>query len=222
LLKNIQLLAIVTVACALKLVSAPLPFTQSGTFTLGNQTQLFQLDLAVNDTVSIRTTGFSAGGFDPILSFFDASGLQVALNNDAPGGCPGLVPQDPVTGACYDSYIQSSLLAGTYYLVLTQYGNSPGTTIFDPFTFSPFSSDPLINNPTFACDASAPVGSQFCDSVTGAVRTGFWALEIGSGNSLGDVVDLGPTDPASVPEPGTVTCAALGLALIAAGKLARR
>lgn len=58
-----------------------------------------------------------AGGFDPIVSVFNANGALVVDNDD------GSDVRDPVTGSSYDSLVSVPLSPGEYQAVLTQFSN---------------------------------------------------------------------------------------------------
>lgn len=60
---------------------------------------------------------FAAGGFDPVLSLFDAAGDLVAEDDDG----RGLV--DPQTGLASDSQLLRTLDVGSYFLAISAYGN---------------------------------------------------------------------------------------------------
>jgi hypothetical protein len=113
----------------------------TGTFSDDDQEQAFSFTVGAPGTVTLRTLGYaggvngnstviSAGGFDPILSLFDATGTLIALNDDNPSAAV-----DPVTGNGFDASISALLAAGQYTLVLTETDNLPvGPTLADGFT----------------------------------------------------------------------------------------
>ncbi len=76
----------------------------------------------------------SAGGFAPVLSLFDFTGnlLGFDAGGIAPSGCaPRNIDTD---GLCLDAYLQESLNAGQYIVVVTQQDNTPnGPTLADGF-----------------------------------------------------------------------------------------
>ena len=178
-------------------------FSFSSFFTQDDQRQVITFDGA-SGSVTIVTFGYAggvnqagqvipAGGFDPVLSLFDATGgLNSSSNLVAftdSTGCGG-VNQDPTTLSCFDEkLVLTTLLPGnTYALVLTQSDNLP----FGPTYGDGFSQDGNGNfTPSeFGCGASS-----FCDAnVPSSARTGNWALDI-----LGVRSAVGPS---SVPEPG--------------------
>lgn len=95
----------------------------------------------------------SAGGFDPILAFFDSAGNLIGQNDDGFG-----VATDPLTGAAYDTLLTSTLNAGDYIVSVMQFNNFVvGSTLSSGFA------------------GANTVG--FVDS-TGATRSSFWAFDI--------------------------------------------
>ncbi len=193
-------------------------FSFQGTFAQDDQLQLFQFT-APSASVILRTWGYAggtnalgaiipAGGFDPVLSLFDATGgllptsPLVATNNDGAG-----VATDLATGLAADSLLSlTTLNAGhTYVLVLSQFDNLPN----GPNYGNGFSNAGLGNFTPgeFGCG-----GTSFCDA-SASQRTGDWAVDITGVREATDITGGG------VPEPGTVLLFATGLAGIA---LARR
>jgi uncharacterized protein (TIGR03437 family) len=106
----------------------------SGAFSADDNERAFYFTLAAPGTVTLQTVSYAAGGFDPTLSVFDATGKLVAVNQD--GGCSN-VAADPVNGFCWDSFLQLSLPAGNYTAVLTESENLPnGPTLADSFVYN--------------------------------------------------------------------------------------
>jgi hypothetical protein len=119
----------------------------NGSFSQDDQHFLASFTLFAPGTVTLETWSYAggddpasgrtaAGGFAPVLSVFDASGNIVGNFDD--GGSPpsdcGPRGIDPVSGFCLDAYLQDSLSAGMYFVVLTEYDNTPaGATLADGF-----------------------------------------------------------------------------------------
>jgi hypothetical protein len=108
------------------------------------------------------------------------------------------VPADSVTGEHFDTFLQSSLSAGTYTVSVME---------FDNFANGPNLSNGFSNtgNATFTSVFGCSNG-RFCD-VDGSNRTGAWAFDI-----LG--VDTATVPPSGVPEPTTVTMMIAGLGTV--------
>jgi hypothetical protein len=108
------------------------------------------------------------GGFDPILALFDSTGLKINQNDD--GGSN--VAADAVTGAHYDTYLQSFLNPGTYTVSVQAYSN---------FAIGPFLSDGFSG------------GGSFVDA-TGNPRDTHWAFDI---LNVQSAVQAGVPEPAT-------------------------
>jgi len=121
---------IASAACAL---GANFSFT--GNFTGDDQVLLFGFTVTAPVTVTLKTLGYAggtnaagavipAGGFDPVLSLFRSDGSFFSLNDD-----------DISTGS-FDALLQSSLLAGSYTLALTQTFSFPKGSLAQGFSSS--------------------------------------------------------------------------------------
>jgi hypothetical protein len=185
-------------------------FSFTGTFSQDDQLEIFQFT-APSSSVLLRTWSYAGGtnaagtliapgGFDPVLSLFDATAGLVAsspleaTNDDGAG-----VAVDPATGNAFDSLLQiNTLLVGnTYVLVLSQSGN---------FAFGPTFGDGFSQQGTgnftpgmFGCG-----GTSFCD-VSAAQRTGAWAV---------DIAGVGAASDLTVPEPGSMTLLTTAIACL--------
>jgi len=212
-------------------------FSFTGTFDWDTDVQFFTFTVsAPTPDVTLRTWSYSggtnfagdsipSGGFEPLISLFDATGNE--MNPGASGPCTGdtgnplttLAP-DPVTGACADVYYPTSNAfpstpwnPGTYTLALSLYSDpAVGPTLGEGFLI-PLQGFPVPSN--YSCMDSAPgvqgdpptvpVDAPFCDEwLPGTERTGNWALDILNVDSAQEL------SPASVPEPGSFTLVALG------------
>jgi hypothetical protein len=192
-----------SVMCGLGTLHAA-SFSFSSFFTQDDQRQVITFD-GPSGSVTLVTFGYAggvnqagqvipAGGFDPVLSLFDATGgLNSSSNLVAftdSTGCGGGVNQDPATLSCFDEkLVLTTLLPGnTYALVLTQSDNLPvGPTYGDGFSQD--------GNGNFTPSEFGCAANSFCDAnIPSSARTGNWALDI-----LGVRSAEGPT---SVPEPG--------------------
>jgi len=168
-----------------------------GTFTADNQEQVFDLTLASQSTVQIRTWSYGggidaaddvvpAGGFAPELSIFDSAGDLIALDafgGVAPTQCNGR-NIDAVTGFCFDAVLNDSanppltLLAGLYTVVLTEQGNNPVGMFLDGFSEDAAHG----NDPSFTgTNAGIPDGV-FLDPGNFSQRTGSWEVDFTSSN----------------------------------------
>lgn len=203
-------------------------FSFRGTFAQDDDVQLFDFSVATESEVTLRTyaygggtqadgTVIAAGGFDPVLTLFDANGIFLASNDD---DLSGTATEDPTTAQTYDSLLNRVLKAGNYTVALTQFDNFANTASLA----DGFSQEGAGNYTTDFLHCTTD--SAFCD-FTGDVRTNEWAFD-----ALGvlplleadeDVPDPEPklddepnVTPTSVPEPtATVAIALAGMLAMA-------
>jgi hypothetical protein len=174
-------------------------FSFRGTFTRDDQSEVF-IFTAASSSVTIRTFGYAggtnsagtiipAGGFDPVVSLFDATGslgpasLLLGTNNDGAS-----VPNDPVTGNALDSLLVLNSLTpgGRYAVVISQADNSPSGPDFG----SGFHEDQ--GGATFTSGLFSCGGVSFCDA-SPAQRSGNWALDIlGASGAANAIVNVSP------------------------------
>ncbi len=196
--------ALISVACSSTARAADFSF--SGAFTSDDNVALFSFAVADGPVslVTVRTSSYATGGFDPVLSVFRGNGLLLADNDDVNLGIPAsVVPADPTTGQRSDSFLEIDLVPGVYTLALTQYDN--------------FAAGPNLSNGFLRAGQNNFTGGPFVQSVqqpggsfVNYQRTGNYAVQI-----------LNVQGANAIPEPGTLALAALGLPLLA-GRIARR
>ena len=184
-------------------LAAAADFSFSGTFAADNSSQLFAFNLAATSNVILQTYSYAGGvnqagmvipegGFDPILTLFDSAGVLINENDDGYAN----VSKDSVTGQHWDSYIQTTLAAGTYTIALTQYDNFPhDLSLSDGFSRTGQSN---FTN-AFACSAGV-----FCDR-TGDSRTADWEFDV-----------TGTASATAIPEPEVPALMVMGLVFIGA------
>lgn len=187
--------------------ASALSFSFTGTFAGDDDVDLFLFTLDAPATVTAITYSYAggtqangnavpAGGFDPMLTLFDATGLKLADNDDGIAA-----PFDPNTGDAFDAELSAALPVGAYLLALTQYDNFSLGDLADGFAES--------GHPFFTALYGCSNG-QFCDNSGDDPfdnRTSAWALDL-----------LNVTS--AVPEP--VTGALFGLGLGSLGAWRRR
>ena len=191
------------------LATAAAPFVVAGDFSFAgslaadDSLQLFTLTLASNSTITLQTHSYAGGlnqlgggvprgGFDPILAVFDSGGVLINENDDGYSN----VPADSVTGQHWDSYIQTTLAAGTYTISLTQYDNFPnGPKLGNGFV--------RMGQPQFTSAFGCSNGG-FCDR-TGDNRTAHWEFDV-----------VGAASASAVPEPAIPALIVAGMAFIGA------
>lgn len=193
-------LAILTLFLA-GVASAPAAtISLTGTFAADDDVALFSFSVSSPSNVTLRTLSYAGGtngagasiapgGFDPIVSLFDAAGTFLDLVDDSFSA-----PVDPVTGLAADAELMIFLAPGMYQVALTQFDNVPVGDLVDGFLLT---GDPTLTA-IFGCS-----NGQFCDQ-TGANRTNFYALDL-----------INVDDQAQIPEPGTMVLLGSAVAAMA-------
>ena len=175
----------------------------SGTFLVDNEIVLIEFVVGQQSTVTIFTSSWDDGGFDPIMGLWDADGMRIMEQDD------GLVTGSDISNGIvydfgdWDNYITTTLDAGTYYMSVGQYNNYSNTVnLTDGFWFD--------NDPQFTKNQG--IGNGDADYFNGAnypgqsnYRTGDWNIHVT------DVCNAHLIPYSPVPEPGTVTLLLAGL-----------
>ncbi|NJM77512.1 MAG: hypothetical protein HC852_19180 [Acaryochloridaceae cyanobacterium RU_4_10] len=154
-------------------------FSFRGNFPADDTVQFFNFTVNTGSDITLSSLSYAggtqadgtvipAGGFDPILSLFDAStGARIGQNDDDQS-VPRRVGTDPVTGQTYDTFLQTFVNPGQYTVAVSQFDNFAGENLSDPFP----NAGQRNFTATFGCSAG-----QFCDA-TGDSRTNSWAFDI--------------------------------------------
>lgn len=166
-------LVVAIIAGVLGLATAPAQaanFSFTGNFSQDDDVKLISFTLSSGATVDLRTWHYDgglnaagvmipAGGFDPILSLFDATGALLLFNDDRLSGQ-------------LDSQIQTTLGAGTYTLALTQFNNmAVGPNLSNGFTRQ---GQPAFTGSGLATNCGGGMFFNFeCSQ-----RTSFWAVDV--------------------------------------------
>ena len=191
-------------------------FSFAGTLAQDNSVVLIEFTVAETSTIELSSysynggvmadgTTIAAGGFDPILSLFDASGSLIASNDDIDSG------NDE-----WDVYLSATLDAGDYTVAVTQYDN---------FAVDDQLADGWIRDGDAWFTASEFGGGEctaFCDA-NGQARSNAWAFDV-LNVATAVVVDngQGEAEPPASPVPLPAAAPALAAALGALGLLRRR
>ncbi len=123
-------------------LAIPLDFDFSGTFGADNDVALFGFELLADRDVTLFTSSWGedlgdgdgwvpGGGFDPILTLWDATGTLLLTQND--GDIEGTTASNGVDygHGVWDAFVNVALDAGDYTVALTQYDNFPVDNLLD-------------------------------------------------------------------------------------------
>ncbi len=214
----IRKLAFFIAFASFPLLSRAANLTLQGNFTADDNVQFFSVSIAAPAAVDIRSYGYAGGttstgavvprgGFDTILTLFNASGVFIDDNDDGAGAAV-----DPQTGMPSDARITSNLAAGSYIVALTQYDNFSIGNLGYGFAET--------GHPNFTADPSftaggACAGNMFRDisGTDGRCRTGGWTV---------DFLNVDSAAATSVPEPSVFVLAGFGLTLLFLGRNRKR
>jgi PEP-CTERM motif len=186
----------------------PADFSFVGTFNQDDNVQLFNFTANGSSLVTLRSYSYAggtqangnavlAGGFDPILALFDASGNLVHDQDDAEDD-GNVVPADPVTGRHFDVLFDQVLTAGAYTVAISEFNNFA----VGPALSNGFSRQGQGNFTGVDCSVA---GGSFLDTGFDDCnqRTNAWAF---------DVLNVESAAAVTVPEPSTAALLSLVLA----------
>lgn len=202
-----KIVSVVVLASCLTLVttaySAEVDF--SGNFLHDNDVQRFDFRVALPGIVTLFSSSWLNGGFDPILAIWDSTGNQIEEQDD--GGVAGSQQSNSVfyNYGEFDSFLTINLVAGDYVATLTQYDNfSASTLLADGFLRD---ADPLFTA-VFGCSNGSFCEGSLIDSNGDPVepnRTSAWDLHF---------LNVANAQLKTVPEPSALMLFGLaGLAL---------
>jgi len=201
--KALAVVVFLAVTLFLTTSSYALDFDFSGTFTYDNDVALLYFTVGEPSTITIFSSSWDDGGFDPILAIWSSAGDWISEQDD--GGIAGVTLSNgvPYTHGVWDSYYSLELTAGDYIASIAQFNNfsnsatyGSGYTLDDGFTYD--------DNPNFTYDNLWGTQPYF-NSVDGTGDTGDWAFHILN------VAEAYNPDPDAVPIPGAVWLLGSGL-----------
>jgi len=148
-----------------------------GNFLHDNDVLRFDFSVGLpNTSVTIFSSSWISGGFDPILAVWDSAGNQLEEQDD--GGAVGSQQSNSVSYNYgeFDSFLNIDLAAGDYIATLTQYDNlSVSSLLADGFLRN---ADPLFTA-VFGCSNGSFCEGSLVDSNNNPVetnRTSTWEL----------------------------------------------
>ncbi len=179
-IKNL-LLAVGLLAVSVTASASVITISEAGTFTDGNDFAIRGFSSALNFNLTVETTSYETGGFDPIITVLDSTGSRIAFNDDS---------VEVNYGSLDSGIFDLSLIAGTYSVVITQFANLPANFL-ELFTLS--GASPTFNGNTgdYAYDitiSTVPVpaaGILFASALLGAGFLGRRKKKVTKSNMIG-------------------------------------
>lgn len=101
-------------------------FDFNGTFSYGYDVASFKFTINESSTVTLFTSSYAQGGFDPYLTLWTGSGAYIEGNDDDGDESIdyGYSNGNRYLIGLFDAYVLWELSAGDYIVTLTQFGNS--------------------------------------------------------------------------------------------------
>ena len=229
-MKAITAIAAPTLLLTTSSALAASDFDFFGDFTRDDQVLQFAVPVGEASQVTVFTSSWDDGGFDPILAIFDSAGNLVIQQDD--GGETGSLESNGVSYDydIWDTFFEIDLEAGDYTLTIQQFDNfAAGSTLAEGFE--------QTGNPNFTFDedfggATQPMFNGVFDDPD--PRESFYEIHFTGVD--GEVVVIGPdpdpdpmtpteptdptTPPNAVPTPSALGAGVAAL-LIAAGRRRR-
>jgi len=191
-------------------MAVPMDFDFSGNFVNDNDIVLLDFTVGTDSTITIFSSSWIDGGFDPILAIWDGSGTLVAQQDDG-----NSIGTESSNGTVYDygnwdSYFEVFLTAGDYTASIAMFNNfAVSTLLADGFERD--------GEPNFSAAFGCSNGV-FC-GLGASNRTSAWVFHLlnvdtasTQSGASGGTVTQGSGGAGTVPEPSTLAILGLGLA----------
>jgi hypothetical protein len=122
-------------------------FDFSGNFFKDNDIATFNFSVAGTSTVTVFSSSWIKGGFDPILAVWDSSRNLMAEQDDGHNLSGGTSNGVFYATGDWDSYYTVTLAAGSYIATVAEYANfANGTLLSDGFHFDDVPHFTSVNN----------------------------------------------------------------------------
>jgi len=109
-------------------------FDFSGTFSKDNDIGKFDFTVGAPSALTIFSSSWVTGGFDPILTLWDAAGNFISEQDDIHAVGAAVSNGTSYNYGVWDSYLSVILPAGNYFVTVAQYDNfANGPTFADGF-----------------------------------------------------------------------------------------
>lgn len=173
-------------------------FDFEGTMQFHNDVLLFNFTTTEASTVTLFSSSWDDGGFDPMLGLWDSAGNMIHFQDDGHQVGSTTSNSTSYTHGNWDSYYDAAVGIGAYTVSLTTYANF-------------YSGDNLSDG--FEYDTQIPIPINTWNEPANGIRTGAFAFHV-----LNAATATGP-GPDPVPEPATMLLFGTGLVgLVAVGR----
>jgi hypothetical protein len=211
-MKKILAIAALAGVSGLPVSTMAASFDFNGSFSQDNDIVRFDFNLGLPSMVTLFTSSWLGGGFDPILTLWDDGGNQILEQDDGSLGGTLVSNGFSYDYGEFDSYINLNLAAGNYIATLTQYDNfSVSTILADGFLRD---ADPVFTA-AFACSNGSFCQGSLLDSNNNPVepnRTAAWDVHF---------LNVDSASVHSVPEPPTWMLLSLSGLFLLGGHISR-
>lgn len=124
-----------------------------GNFTADDDVAVFNFTVAADSTVTVFSSSWDDGGFDPVLALWDAAGNLIVEQDDGLNAGSTLSNLVSYDHGEWDSHYSQLLTTGSYTVTIAQYDNfAVGSTLTQGFTYDgdpmftqAFGSAPMFN-----------------------------------------------------------------------------